>query len=98
MKLFERLTRRAQENRRRLVLPESLEPRTLQAANRIIELAVADVIFVGNKEEVLRRAFELGLPLIEKASFVDSQDAAFTEPSASFARRRALPSSRLASR
>ena len=87
MKLFERLTRRAQENRRRLVLPESLEPRTLQAANRIIELAVADVIFVGNKEEVLRRAFELGLPLIEKASFVDSQDAAFTEPYAELFRK-----------
>ena len=67
MTLFERLTKRAQENRRRLVLPESLEPRTLQAANRVIELSVADVIFVGHKEEILAKAFELGLQHIEKA-------------------------------
>ena len=49
MKLFERLTRRAQENPRRLVLPESLEPRTLQAANRVIGDGIANVTFIGRK-------------------------------------------------
>lgn len=80
MTLFERLTKRAIENRRRLVLPESLEPRTLQAANRVIEASIADVYFVGNKSEIITKAFELGLPNIEKANFVDPEDTTFTEP------------------
>lgn len=80
MKLFERLTERAQQNRKRLVLPESLEPRTLQAANRVIEAGIADVIFIGKKEEILAKAFELGLQHIEKAKFVDQDDVEFTEP------------------
>ncbi len=36
MTLFERLTKKAQEHKQRLVLPESLEPRTLQAADQVI--------------------------------------------------------------
>lgn len=79
MTLFERLTKRAQENLRRLVLPESLEPRTLKAADRVIELAVADVIFVGHKEEIIAKAQELGLNNIAKASFVNQDDKEFTE-------------------
>lgn len=80
MTLFERLTKRAQENRKRLVLPESMEPRTLQAANRVLENAIADVIFIGKRDEVLAKAFELGLQHIEKASFVNSDDVEYTEP------------------
>lgn len=80
MTLFERLTKRAQDNRRRLVLPESLEPRTLQAANRVIEFQIADVTFIGKRDEVLAKAFELGLQHIEKANFVDSDDVEYTEP------------------
>lgn len=80
MTLFERLTRRAQENRRRLVLPESLEPRTLQAANRVIASSIADVTFIGKRDAVLAKAFELGLPEIEKARFVDPDDTEYTEP------------------
>ncbi len=80
MKLFERLSKKAQENPQRLVLPESLEPRTLQAANRVIAEKIADVTFIGEKDEILRTAFELGLPNIEKAHIVSANDKNFTEP------------------
>lgn len=80
MKLFERLTKKAQEHPQRLVLPESLEPRTLQAANRVIADGIADVIFVGERDAVVAKAFELGLPNIEKATFVSPSNAAYTEP------------------
>ena len=80
MTLFERLTKRAQENRKRLVLPESLEPRTLQAANRVIEAGIADVTFIGKQADILKKAFELGLQHIEKANFADPEDIEFTEP------------------
>ena len=79
MKLFERLTKKAQEHPQRLVLPESLEPRTLQAANQVIEKKIANVIFIGDREEILKKAFELGLPNIEKAEVVNPNDPAFTE-------------------
>ena len=80
MTLFERLTKKAQENRQRLVLPESLEPRTLQAADRVIAKGIADVILIGKRNEILAKAFELGLPHIENATFFDSEDTEITEP------------------
>ena len=80
MTLFERLKKQAQENPQRLVLPESLEPRTLQAANRVIGEGIAQVTFIGNRDAVLGKAFELGLPNIEKASFLDTEDITATEP------------------
>ncbi|MDE7466403.1 MAG: phosphate acetyltransferase [Muribaculaceae bacterium] len=80
MTLFERLKKQAQDNPQRLVLPESLEPRTLQAANRVISEGIAQVTFIGNRDAVLGKAFELGLPNIEKASFLDPEDGAMTEP------------------
>ncbi len=80
MTLFERLTARAQGNRQRLVLPESTEPRTLEAANFVIANGIADVIFIGNREEILAKAAELGLAEIEKGTIVDPADAAVVEP------------------
>lgn len=80
MKLFERLTQKAQAHPQRLVLPESTEPRTLQAADRVIGNKIAEVTFVGKREEVLAKAFELGLPNIEQANFIDPEDITVTEP------------------
>lgn len=79
MKLFERLTAKAQQHPQRLVLPESTEPRTLKAADRIIRDGIAEVIFIGKKEEVLAKATELGLENIAKATIVDGDNKEFTE-------------------
>ena len=80
MKLFERLTKRAQVNPQRLVLPESLEPRTLQAAERVIKEGIARITFIGRREEILAKAEELGLSRIAHADFVDNSDAETVEP------------------
>ena len=79
MKLFERLTKKAQENPQRLVLPESTEPRTLMAAEQIIEKKAAKVIFIGKKEEILDEAAKLGLSRIAEAEFIDGDDQKSTE-------------------
>lgn len=79
MTLFERLTKKAQEHPQRLVLPESTEPRTLMAAEQIIEKKAAQVIFVGNKEEILEEAAKLGLSRIGEATFIDCDDHKCTE-------------------
>lgn len=80
MTLFERLTKRAQENPQRLVLPESLEPRTMEAADRVIEQGIARVTFVGNRGKIVAKAEDLGFPNIAKADFIDPDDKDTVEP------------------
>ena len=79
MTLFERLTEKAQKFPQRLVLPESTEPRTLQAADKILENKIAKVIFIGAKDKILKEAEKLNLSNIGKAEFHDGDDAEFTE-------------------
>lgn len=79
MKLFERLTKKAQEHPQRLVLPESTEPRTLMAAEQVIEKKAAKVIFIGDKEEIIETAANLGLSHIGEAEFIDCDDHKCTE-------------------
>lgn len=79
MTLFERLTKKAQEHPQRLILPESLEPRTLQAADNILERKIADVIFIGKKDKILEEAEKLNLQHIGEARICDPEDEKFTE-------------------
>ena len=79
MTLFERLTKNAQEHPQRLVLPESKEPRTLKAAERILADKIANIIFLGNKEGILAEAEKLGLSHIAEAEFHNPDDTTFTE-------------------
>ena len=79
MTLFERLTKKAQEHPQRLVLPESTEPRTLMAAEQIIDKKAAKVIFIGKKDEILVEASKLGLSHIGEADFIDGDDNKATE-------------------
>ena len=78
--LFEALKRSAIACRQRIILPESLEPRTLTAASRVIADGVADITLIGNKEQILNKARELSLTGIERARFVDNSDAETIEP------------------
>lgn len=80
MKLFDRLALKAKSHPQRLVLPEGKEPRTLQAADRIIAEGLADIILIGKRNEILAVAAEYKLANIEKAHIVDPDDTEFTEP------------------
>ena len=79
MALFDRLIRSAQENKQRIVLAEGTEPRTLKPAEMIIRDGVANIILIGNPDEIRAKAAELGLTHIDSATLVDPQDAEFTE-------------------
>lgn len=59
---------RAKAVKKTIVLPESYEKRTLDAANMILAEGIADVILVGNKDEILKGAEGLDL---SKAQFID---------------------------
>lgn len=79
MTLFERLRATAKAAPQRLVLPESTEPRTLQAAEVIISEGLADVILTGDREEILSEAAKLHLTHIEQATFVNPADKEYVE-------------------
>lgn len=76
MTLFEKLTSNARTHRQRIVLPEGTEPRTLNAANRIIADALADIILIGDPAEIHRMATEMNLPEISRATIVNPADEA----------------------
>ena len=71
MSLIEQIVARAKSNKQRIVLPESLEERTITAADRALADGLAEIILIGNKEEILAYAEKLGLRNIGKATIID---------------------------
>lgn len=63
MELMKQIWQMARENRKKIVLPEGEEERTLVAAQRIIEEGVADVVLVGSVEKIKEKASSLGVNL-----------------------------------
>ena len=68
---MESIIARAKSNKQRIVLPESLEERTLTAADKSLADEIADIILIGNREEILALAEKLGLKNIDKATIID---------------------------
>jgi phosphate acetyltransferase len=74
MELIQLIKEKARKEIQRIVLPESLEERTLEAANIIIEEKLAEVILIGNQKEILERAGKLALHNIINASIIDPEN------------------------
>lgn len=71
MELIEQLIARAKANKQRIVLPEGTEERTLKAANQVLTDGVADLIILGNVDEIHNLAKQWGLGNIDKATIID---------------------------
>ncbi len=71
MSLMNQIVERAKANKQRIVLPEGTEERTLKAANQLLADEVADLILIGNPEEIANLAKEWGLENIGKATIID---------------------------
>jgi phosphate acetyltransferase len=71
MNFLERIISRAQTDKRRIVLPEGSEERTLVAANSAIEHKIADIVLIGDPDRILKEASERGYRFIEQAEIVD---------------------------
>ena len=74
MDLIKEIVSRAQANKQRIVLPEGTEERTLKAANQILTDGVADLILLGNPDEIMSLAKQWGLGNIGKATIIDPTD------------------------
>ena len=73
MELLEQLKQRAHNNLRRIVLPEGDEPRTLEAADRLLADQSAKLILIGDADKIHAMAADKGLKHIGEATIVNPE-------------------------
>lgn len=70
MELMDRLWLKAKENKKRIILPEGEEERTIVAAAKILEEGLASLTIIGNEISIKEKASALGLNL-DGATLID---------------------------
>lgn len=78
MELMKKIWQIAQQDRKRIVLPEGEEERTLMACKKIKENGLAELVLVGNEEKIISKAKEIGAD-IEGIKIEDPDKSEFTE-------------------
>ncbi|MFO7573916.1 MAG: phosphate acetyltransferase [Bacteroidales bacterium] len=71
MELINKIKESARKNRMRIVLPEGLEPRTLEAADTAIREEIATIILIGNPDAIKAEAQAKGFASISSAKIID---------------------------
>ena len=66
------LKERVKGNKRRIVLPESMDERVLKAASILIEEDLVDIILIGKKENIIDR-----YPILDRVSWYNAEEVAF---------------------
>ncbi|MBQ5606658.1 MAG: phosphate acetyltransferase [Prevotella sp.] len=74
MDLIQQIIERAKNNKQRIVLPEATEERTLKAADMVLAEGVADLILIGNPDEIHALAEKWELKNIDKATLIDPEN------------------------
>lgn len=77
--LINQIIARAKANKQRIVLPESLEERTLTAADMALADDIADIILIGDENEIMTLGKKLGLTHLDKATIIDPATSDKTE-------------------
>ena len=68
MTVMERIVQRAKADKKRIVLAEGSEPRTVKAAEIILKEGIADIVLVGKEEEILSQGAALsGATIVDPA-------------------------------
>lgn len=70
MAFVDKIKEKARQNKKSIILPETMDDRTYYAADGAIKEDIADIILVGSQAEITERTTKLGLDL-SKASVVD---------------------------
>lgn len=68
MAFIDKIKQQAKQNKKRIVLPESMDRRTFEAAAEILSEDIADLIIIGSSEEIAKNSEGLD---ISKATLVD---------------------------
>lgn len=76
MNFIDSIKERAKRDKKKIVLPESMDKRVIEAASIILKENIADIIIIGNEKEIKNQFKEYD---INKASIIDPRDSSFTE-------------------
>lgn len=68
MAFIDKIKQQAKQNKKRIVLPESMDKRTFEAAAEILSEEIADLIIIGSSEEIAKNSEGLD---ISKATLID---------------------------
>jgi phosphate acetyltransferase len=68
MSFIDNIKKRAKANKKTIVLPETEDMRTLEAAHKILSEDIANIILIGDRSQILKKAKNFDL---SKAKFVD---------------------------
>ncbi len=71
MNFLDEIKNLAKADKKTIVLPESLEMRILEATQEILKEEIANIILIGNREEILAKAGSLD---ISKATIIDPEN------------------------
>lgn len=74
MDLIKQIVERAKADKQRIVLPEGTEERTIKAADMLIGDGVANIILIGNQNDIKSLASKFNLANIDKATILDPQN------------------------
>lgn len=74
MNFIESIKNRAKSDKKTIVLPESMDDRVLEAAEIILKEDIANIIIIGNHNEINNTSFDL-----DKATIIDPKDSELTE-------------------
>lgn len=74
--MFGRIQEKARSNPKRIVLPESYEPRVIMAAKKIQNLGIAELVFLGDRKKIEQEAknYSLDISRIEIVDYLKSDD------------------------
>ena len=76
MSFLERIKERAKKDVKTIVLPESMDRRTLEAADKILKEGIANLIIIGTDEEISKNSEGLD---ISKATIINPNTSELTE-------------------
>lgn len=70
--IIEDIKKRAKKNKKTIILPETMDRRVLEATDKIIKEKIANIILIGNKEEIKKNSKGLN---IEEATIIDPKQS-----------------------
>lgn len=76
MNFIDSIKLRAKKDKKRIVLPESMDKRTMEAADKVLKEDIADIIIIGTPEEINENSKGFD---ISKATIIDPNTADITE-------------------
>ena len=75
MNFIEKVKEKARKNIKKIVLPETMDRRVIEAGVKATEEKIAEIIFIGNEREIAKKKKKLD---VSQIAFIDPNEAELT--------------------